>query len=423
MSNISSQFSFVGHLIDIDSSGSLRARRNHRIEWDEQGLIRDIRPSGIELGEDCPVVFPGMVDCHVHFPQTHIIGGYGDDLLDWLDKNVWPEEKRFAQVEYAEQTAQTFLHNLLSNGTTTALVFGSQFKDAMHALFTHADRLGMALITGATLQDQNTIPELEFPPEVLREHIEELILKWHNKGRLRYAITPRFTPACSEELFSVCKELLIKHQDLYFQTHINESPGEIEYVRSLHPDAQDYLATYEKHGFVCERSVFAHSIHPTQSELTRMGAAGCSVAHCPSSNAFLGSGAFSYQHHIEHGIRIGLGSDVGAGTSFSLWDELQHMHFIQMRKDLNERYSVTGESMLRQATLDGAKALRLENEIGNFEVGKWADFFTVLGSGLDRYLEEKEGLSSHLFRLAFCSDMRSVDSTFVRGVRVFSQNG
>lgn len=416
-----------GHLIDIDTAtDSLRLRWDHLLRWDDQGRIESIAPSKSQeapSAEMLPLIFPGFVDCHVHFPQANIIGGFGVDLLDWLNRNVWPEEKKFAQEEYARQTAKVFFNKLLGAGTTTAMIFGSQFKQANDFLFAHAEQNKISIHTGLTLQDRYTIPELELSLKEITSTTEECIERWHKVGRIRYTLTPRFSPACSPPLLQELGALMKRHDDLLLQTHINESASEIAFVSKLFPDAKDYLDTYDSFGLVTERSLFAHSIHPTQRELQRMGECKCSVAHCPSSNAFLGSGAFSFQAHEDHDIRVGLGSDVGAGLSFSLWDEMLHAHLMQMRHPFEQRKRLTGKDLLQLATIDGAKALHLEDQIGHFEAGKWADFFLMKQpASFVEQAPREEDLSTWLFQFALRQHEREVLSTYVAGKCLYSES-
>lgn len=412
-----------GHLVDIDDkTDRLRIRPHQRMTWNQKGQIDSIErlPSTSSSQEDLPLIFPGFIDCHIHFPQTHIIGGYGIDLLDWLTRNVWPEECKFADEDYAREAARVFLRRMWSSGTTTALVFGSQFLQANEVLFAKAHEHQMCLLSGPTLQDRFTHTQLEFPPSTLKERCETLIEKWHGAGRIRFALTPRFAPSSTNELMNLCQELYDKHQDIYLQTHINESKNEIAWMKELSPGT-DYLGAYEAFRLVRERTILAHSIHPSDSECQRMGHANCAVAHCPSSNAFLGSGAFSFQKHLLHDIRVGLATDVGAGMSFSLWSEMTHAHLIQMRHEAEDRFILSGEQLLKLATVDGARVLSLENEVGNFAKGKWADFFKIDSKTSKEFLSNEEEASRKLFEMAFQEEKRRILETFIAGRSVFAQ--
>jgi guanine deaminase len=277
----------------------------------------------------------------------------------------------------------------------------------------------MALITGLTLQDRHTHPDLELNREGAEQGSLALLQRWHGKERLGYCVTSRFSPACTDDQLALCGELLQAHPDCWFQTHINESLSEIEWVRQLFPNSRDYLDTYEKHGLLGPRSLFAHSIHTSEDELRRMGESQSVVVHCPSSNSFLGSGAFSWQAHQEHEVRIGVGTDVGAGVTFSMWREMGHAYLVQMQR--TTRHPLPGAAMLKAMTLDGARALSLDEEIGNFEVGKWADAVHVKASNpaLHPNPSTTEELEQWLFTQAMLGDPATVRQTFVAGESVF----
>tara|TARA_B100000609_G_C17222797_1_gene441772 strand:- start:1639 stop:3042 length:1404 start_codon:yes stop_codon:yes gene_type:complete len=434
---------FQGTFVDISPSGTLRIHDQSSLVCDAQGKITWIGDTAeakkrfpnatLHTFQEGSFVLPGFVDCHIHFPQNRIIGAVESDLLHWLDHHVWPEERKYKDEAFSKMMAQEFVHNLLSNGTTAALVFGSQFSSATDHLFEEGLRQQMALVTGLTLQDRHTHPELEYTAREIRPHIESMISKWHQKERLRYVVTSRFSPACSPSLLKMMGEIIKQDSSLYFQTHINESHAEIEWVKQLFPECEDYLASYEQFDLLTSRSVFAHSIHTTEHELKRMGQHQCSVAHCPSSNAFLGSGSFSFKKHKEHDVQIAMGSDVAAGVSFSLWREMGHAHLIQMRLPEEERTFLDATQMLSSVTIDGAKALRLDHEIGNFESGKWADFIVFhpsKGRYLSKRFDECKDNSGHidpkyiqklLFQSALSYEDDMISHTFVKGKPVFQR--
>ncbi|MDZ7704416.1 MAG: guanine deaminase [Trueperaceae bacterium] len=321
-------------------------------------------------------VLPGFVDTHVHYPQVPIVGAMGLELLDWLRERTLPEEARYADVAYARDAARTFLRLLAGNGTTTALVFGAHFADAQQVFFEEAEASGLRITSGLNLADRNLRPELEDTPDHHYQLSETLIRRWHGRGRLRYALTPRFSLSCSDGVLEAVGALLRAHPGVLMQTHLNESLAEIRTVAELFPEAIDYLATYERHGLVTPRSVFAHNVHVTDSELARLGEARAPIAHCPSSNMFIGSGLFAMKRHLSARVRFGLGSDVGGGTGFSLFKEGLMAYQTQMllRED---GYPLGPAHLLYLATRAGADALGLGDEVGDFRVGKQADFVVV----------------------------------------------
>lgn len=355
-------------------------------------------------------VLPGFVDTHVHYPQVPIIGAMGLRLLEWLETRTLPEEAKLADTNYARQQAKIFLRQLAKNGTTTALVFGAHFASAMQVFFEEAAQSGLRITTGLVLGDRHLKDKLHTTPELAFKESLELAKKWHNQGRLRYAVTPRFSVSCSEALLKVCQDLLSEMPDLFFTSHINEQSEEIEFVKTLFPDTQDYLETYERYCLVNRRSVYAHNVHPSDSELLRLAKHQASISHCASSNMFIGSGLFPMKKHLQHEVHFALGSDVGGGTGFSLFKEglnaYEHQMLLTSLSQQKDGYPLTATHLLYLTTLAGAKALDLEKQIGDFSPGKQADFMIVeapKGSTLEATLEHSpsaEATLAALFTLA-----------------------
>ena len=291
-------------------------------------LIRDGRVAGCgdyaslrDAHSDVPAVdlrggflLPGFVDTHIHFPQLRVLGGLGRSLLDWLEHCALPEEARMADHSHACDVARKFVHALVSHGTTTASVFGAHFAPATAALFEAAEAAGLRMAAGQVLSDRRLLPQLHQTPERAYRESSLLIERFHRHGRCLYSVTPRFALSTSEAMLEVCQTLLREHDGLLVQTHLNENVDEIAEVARLFPWAADYLAVYERFGLNRRGAVLAHNVHPTDSELGRLAAGGAAVAHCPSSNAALGSGLFPFKRHINAGVRCALGTDVGGGT-------------------------------------------------------------------------------------------------------------
>ncbi len=254
-------------------------------------------------------------------------------------------------------------------------MFGSHFPEAQEALFSAAFDSGLRIASGLVVSDRELLPELHVSPAAAAAASRELIDRWHGRGLLRYAVSPRFAVSCSDEMLSVCGALAHSADGVLVTTHLNESEGEIALVRELFPSDADYLGVYEGFGLVGARSVFAHDVHVTDSELGRLAAAGAAVAHCPSSNAFLGSGLFPFRRHVDAGVRVGLGTDVGAGTSFSMLSE--GLAAYQMQRVMPDGVGLGPASLLRLATAAGADALGLADEVGDFTPGKSADYVLV----------------------------------------------
>ena len=354
-------------------------------------------PDGVVVDARDSLLLPGFVDCHVHYPQVRVIGGMGLELLDWLRLRALPEEARMADSAYAREVADEFVRGLAAAGTTTALVFGSHFPGAQAALFGAALSQGLRVASGLVVSNHGLLPSLHVSVETAWEMSRELIEYWHGRGLLRYAVTPRFSASCTEAMLAMCGELDREADGLLFTTHLNETLDEISLVRSSFPWAGDYLETYERYGLVGERSVFAHDVHPTDDELRRLAAAGAAVAHCPCSNAFLGSGLFPLRRHLDAGVRVALGTDVGAGTGFGMLKEALMAYQVQMLQPDGVRLGPAG--LLWLSTGAGAAALGLADEVGDLSVGKSADFVLVrppAGSTLAAVLERSESVEEAL---------------------------
>lgn len=318
------------------------------------------------------LLLPGFIDTHVHFPQVRVIGELGMPLLEWLDRNALPEEARMADATHARAVAQEFTRGLLQAGTTTALIFGAHFAEAVDILFQEASRAGLRAVAGLVVSDRLLRPELHTTPERAYSEGKALIERWHGVGRNLYAVTPRFSLSASEGILDACAALMHEFPSVRFTSHINENGAEIQTVRELFPQASDYLDTYERAGLITRRSVLAHNVHPTHRELGVMAEHGCTAAHCPCSNSALGSGFFSLKWHLEAGVPVSLGSDVGGGTGFSLLKEGLQAYFMQQLLGA-EGVPLTPAHLLYLATRAGAEALELQNLTGDFTVGKQFD--------------------------------------------------
>jgi len=376
-------------------------------QWPDAGVV-DARDA---------VLLPGFVDCHVHFPQIRVIGALGLGLMDWLRSVALPEEARLADSAYAASVAEQFVRGLALSGTTTALVFGSHFVAAQEALFSAASAAGLRVASGLVVSDRNLIAELHVSPESAFESSRDLIRRWHGRGLIRYAVSPRFSVSCSEELLSACGELAREAPDVLVTSHLNESRGEVELVSSLFPWARDYLETYERYGLVGDRSVFAHDVQAGDSELRRLAAAGAAVAHCPSSNAFLGSGLFPMRRHLDFGVPVALGTDVGAGTGLSMLKEGLMAYQVQMLAG-SDGVRLGPDHLLWLATAAGAAALGLSGEVGDLGVGKSADFVLVRapeGSTLAAVLERSESVEETLGALFTLAREESIAEVRVAG--------
>lgn len=366
------------------------------------------------------LILPGFIDTHIHYAQTDIIASYGEQLLEWLEKYTFPTEGRFADPQHAQEVARFFLDELLRSGTTTAMVFATVHKQSVDAIFGEAEARGLRLLAGKVMMDRNCPEFLRDTPESAYEESRELIERWHGRGRLHYAVTPRFAPTSSERQLAFAGRLLDEHADIYLQSHVAENRNEVAWVRELFPWSRSYLDVYDRYGMLRPRTVYAHCIHLDGDDRRRMADSGAAMSFCPTSNLFLGSGLFNTESAREMGIRVGIGTDVGGGTSFS------------MLRTLHESYKVAqlaghALSPLRAfylATLGSARALYLDRWIGNFEAGKEADFVVLDPSAtplLARRMENTRDLAERLFVLMMLGDDRAVAATHVMGRRAYGR--
>src|SRR5581483_8482953 len=340
------------------------------------------------------LLLPGFVDTHVHFPQARIIGGLGMPLLDWLGRYALPEEARMADLRYAQNVAGEFVAGLA------------------------ASERGLRITSGLVVADRLLRPELHTTPQRAYDEGLALANRWHGQGRNRYAVIPRFSLSSTDELLASCAALHAAVPGSWFTSHVNENTTEIATVRDLF--GCSYVDSYDRHGLIGSRTVLAHNVHPTDVELERLGAGGAAVAHCPTSNAALGSGLFPLQRHLAHGVSVALGSDVGAGTGYSLFKEGLQAYFMQRLRGA-DGVALTSTHLLYLATTAGAAALGLEGEVGDLSAGKRFDALWLrppTGGPLDvglRCADGPEEALARAFALGVSSDVAGV---WVDGVRV-----
>ena len=366
------------------------------------------------------LMMPGFIDTHVHYPQTEMIASYGEQLLEWLENYTFPAEREFSDEAHGKRVAEFFLSQLLDAGTTTALVFGTVHKESVDAFFKVAEKQNLRMICGKVLMDQNCPDYLSDTAETGYSESKALIEKWHNKGRLQYAITPRFAPTCSTEQLNEAGRLLSEHPSVYLHTHLSENKDEIAWVKSLFPDSKNYLDVYDKSNLLGKRSVFAHGVHLHDEECQRLSDTESAIAFCPSSNLFLGSGLFNLKQAEAFDINVGIGSDIGAGTTFSMLSTLNEAYKTQqLRGDKLSPYK-----SFYLATLGGARALDLEGTIGNFVKGAEADFVVLNTKGtplMERRMQHCKTLTEQLFILSMLGDERHISATHIMGDLVSSK--
>jgi len=357
---------------------------------------------------------PGFVDTHVHYPQTEIIASFGNQLLEWLRDYTFPVETKFADAAYAETVANRFLTELLRNGTTTALVFCTVHKTSVDAFFKAAGKRCTRMIAGKVMMDRNAPKDLIDTARQSYTDSRELILRWHQQQRFSYAVTPRFAPTSTPDQLALAGRLLREFPGLYLHTHLSENQAEIDWVAQLFPERDSYLDVYQHYGLLGPRSVFAHGIYLGETDYRLLSQQRSALAHCPTSNLFLGSGLFDLGAANQHGIKVGLGTDIGAGTSFSMLQTMAEAYKVQQLRG----YALDPLQAFYLATLGGAKALHLEHKIGNFQIGKEADFIELnpRATPLLRFRTGHcQNLSATLFALAILGDDRCIAATYILG--------
>ncbi|NKB77792.1 MAG: guanine deaminase [Gammaproteobacteria bacterium] len=360
------------------------------------------------------LIMPGFVDAHVHYPQCEVIGAYDTQLLDWLETHTFPAELKFSDQQYGEEIAAFFIDQLLSNGTTTALVFGTVHPESVDAFFTVAERRKLRMICGKVMMDRHAPKALCDTPASSYQQSRDLIRRWHGRSRLSYAVTPRFAPTSSPEQLDMAGRLMREFPDVYLQTHLSENLKECEWVSTLFPEQKDYLDVYDHHGLLGRRSVFAHGIHLSDDEWQRLHQTDSSIAFCPTSNLFIGSGLFRLDKADEYHVSVGLGTDVGGGDSFSILRTINEAYKVQQLQGDN----LSPFRALYLATLGGAKSLNLESVIGNFESGKEADFVVLDYQAtklLDFRIKKCKSIMERLFVLQMLGDDRAIRETWIMG--------
>ncbi len=402
-------------------SGAVVLGGDGRIAW--CGLADELPGRFRAMGADdygSSLVLPGFIDAHIHFPQYRMLAAPGKDLLDWLQRFTFPEECRYRSPAHAHAAAEVFLDRLLQHGTTAAVVFSTVHRGATDALFAAAERRRMAIVTGKTMMDRNAPAALCDDPERGGEDSESLLQRWHGRGRLRYAITVRFAVTSSEAQLRAAGELAARHPDCHVHTHLSESEREIALVARDFPWTEDYTDVYDRFGLVGARSLFAHGIHLSERERACLSAADATVVHCPTSNTFLGSGLFDLRRlrNGTHAVGVGLATDVGGGTTYSMLQTMGEAYKVAMLRG----YRPTAHELFHLATRGNALRLGLDDQIGSLEPGRWADL-VVLDPAATPVLADRnelsEDLEETLFALAILGDDRAVRATYIAGSRVW----
>lgn len=366
------------------------------------------------------LITPGFIDTHVHYPQLEMMASYGEQLLGWLNNHTFPVEAKFSDKAYAKVIAQQFVRELLKNGTTTAAVFCTVHPQSVDAFFEEAEKYDLRMIAGKVMMDRNCPDNLQDTPTSSYEQSQTLIDQWHNKGRLLYAVTPRFAPTSSPEQLAQCAGLLDDNPGVYLHTHTSENQDECDWVSSLFPDDQDYVGVYESAGLLRHKTILAHGVHVCERELKVISSAGAGIAHCPMSNLFMGSGLFNYVQAKAHNVNVSMGTDIGGGTRLSMFQAYHEAYKVQQLQG----YSLSAYEGLYLNTLGGARALSLEGTIGQLEVGCEADFVVIDANSTELMAmrtRKEQSLHDWLFGLMMLADERSIAFTYAHGQCVYER--
>jgi guanine deaminase len=375
-------------------------------------------PSSVQVRDYGPdaLISAGFLDSHVHFPQTPMIGSFGSQLLDWLNTYTFPTERKFADKAFASSVAKVFLQECLRNGITTNCVYCTVFPQSVDALFEEADRLGMRIAAGKVLMNRNAPDYLLDTAQSGYDDSKALIGKWHGRNRLMYAITPRFAATSTSDQLESAGALWSEYPDCYMQTHISENKIEVAWVKELFPARSGYLDVYDHHKLCRPRAVFGHGIHLTDTEMQRMHRTGSAVAHCPTSNFFLGSGYFNVARAMQQDrpVRVGLGTDLGAGTSFSILTTLNEAY---KAAQLNN-YALTAGHAYYLATRGTANAMYIDDKVGSIAPGMEADIvvLNMKSTPIIKYrMEFAKDIQEALFVQMTLGDDRAVQATYIAG--------
>ena len=400
---------------------------------DATGLIVDYGSSETILAEyghaQAPVqihdyknklIMAGFIDTHVHYPQIDMMAAFGEQLLDWLNNYTFVTEANFADPKVAHDTAQFFLNQLLANGTTSALVFSTSHPQSVEAFFTESTRLNTRMITGNVLMDTNAPEHLCVPTEQGIRDTQNIIDKWHGRGRQHVAITPRFAITSTPKQLQMTGELYASYDSVYLQTHLAENQDEVAFVRELYPNHNGYLDVYADMGLLGRRTTLAHGIYLETPEYEVLRATGTQVAHCPTSNLFLGSGLFDLSKTLSY-TGVSIATDVGAGTSLSMLTTLSEAYKVQQLQN----NPLSAHQGLYQITLGNAQSLVLDDKIGNLMPNKEADFVVIDMAAtplLERRMAQTKSLDEQLFVLMMMGDDRVIEETIIAGISRYQRS-
>ncbi len=399
------------------SDGVILIRDGLILEIGAYAQLRDTLPSDIDLRHyPDAILMPGFVDAHIHYPQVEIIGSYGAQLLEWLNKYTFPAEARFVDKERARRIADFFVAELLRNGTTSASVFCTSAPGSVDAVFQAAQRRNMLLLAGKMMMDSHAPANLVDTAQSSYDDSKALIEGWHKRGRCFYTVTPRFALTSSPAQLELAGALMREYSDVRLQSHISENRAEVARAAELYPARKHYTDIYEHYGLLDARAIYGHGIHLSEDELRRFYETGANIAHCPTSNFFIGSGLFDIKkvRDAARPVTVGLGTDVGGGTSFSMLQTMSEAYKMAQLRGI----SLTATQCYYLATLGSAEALGLADRVGSLRAGCEADIVVVDPRAtplLKMRADVAESLDELLFALMICADDRSIAATYVAG--------
>lgn len=380
-------------------------------------MLRDNNPDVAITSYGDDLIIAGFVDAHVHYPQTAMIASWGKRLIDWLNSYTFPEEMRFGDRDYADTIANRYFDLTRAHGTTTMASFCTIHPESVDAFFTAAQTRGQRVVAGKTCMNRNAPDGLQDTTQSAYDDSKALLQRWHGVDRLSYAITPRFSPTSTPEQLEALGVLWAENPDCLMQTHLSEQTDEIEWVKSLFPKARDYLDTYEAFGLLGERGLYGHSIHLTERERARLHDVGAGLVHCPTSNTFIGSGLFDLTGLMNEGQTIGLATDTGGGSSFSMLRTMAAAYEIGQLRGT----PLHAAQLLWLATVGSAKSLHMQDKIGNIAPGMEADI-VVLNLQSTPAIAQRSIRATDIWEAAFTTIMMG-DDRAVRDVWINGTNG
>lgn len=382
------------------------------------GSADELKREGLaEVDHGDNLIVAGFVDAHVHYPQTAMIASWGKRLIDWLNTYTFPEESRFKDRAYADDIAGRYLDILLANGTTTVCSYCTIHPESVDAFFTAAEARGMRVLAGKTCMDRNAPDTLRDTAQSAYDDSKRLLQHWHGRGRASYVITPRFSPTSTPEQLQALGDLWAEHPECLMQTHLSEQVDEIAWVKSLFPKARDYLDTYEAFGLLGANGLYGHAIYLEPREHARLSEVDAALVHCPTSNTFIGSGLFDMGGLKRAGMRVGLATDTGGGSSFSMLRTMAAAYEVGQLKDR----PLHPAELLWLATQGSARSLRLDDTIGNLAPGLEADFVVLdLAStpAISQRSERADDIWEALFPTIMMGEDRAIAATYVAGAKV-----